>query len=278
MDKGTLYICPTPIGNLEDITLRTLNILKEADLIAAEDTRHTLKLLNYYNIKKPLISYHEHNKRERGEKVIKEIIEGKRVALVSDAGMPCIQDPGEDLIKLAIEKEIQIVALPGASAFILALVLSGFPTDKFVFEGFLSSSKKGRIKDLNRIRDENRTIILYEAPHRFLDLMEDIIQVLGDRKISVSRELTKIHEETFRGKVSEGIKKFKEEGVKGELVIILEGKKEEEKNFDDLPVKEHIKQYMREGLSKKEAVKKVAKERKLPRNQIYKEGINIEDK
>lgn len=142
MDKGTLYICPTPIGNLEDITLRTLNILKEADLIAAEDTRHTLKLLNYYNIKKPLISYHEHNKRERGEKVIKEIIEGKRVALVSDAGMPCIQDPGEDLIKLAIEKEIQIVALPGASAFILALVLSGFPTDKFVFEGFLSSSKK----------------------------------------------------------------------------------------------------------------------------------------
>ena len=263
MDKGTLYICPTPIGNLEDITLRTLNILKEADLIAAEDTRHTLKLLNYYNIKKPLISYHEHN---------------KRVALVSDAGMPCIQDPGEDLIKLAIEKEIQIVALPGASAFILALVLSGFPTDKFVFEGFLSSSKKDRIKDLNRIRDENRTIILYEAPHRFLDLMEDIIQVLGDRKISVSRELTKIHEETFRGKVSEGIKKFKEEGVKGELVIILEGKKEEEKNFDDLPVKEHIKQYMREGLSKKEAVKKVAKERKLPRNQIYKEGINIEDK
>lgn len=276
MNKGLLYICPTPIGNLEDITLRALKVLEEVDLIAAEDTRHTLKLLNHYNIKKPLISYHEHNKKSKGELLLKKLMEGVKIALVTDAGMPGISDPGEDIIKLCIEEGIDVIALPGATASILALVISGFPTDKFVFEGFLPSKKKERIKELKRLKNEERTMILYEAPHRVEALLQDILTILGNRNISISRELTKIHEETFRGTILEAIERFRDSKPKGEFVIVLEGGEILEDNlYEDISVKEHLKKYMEEGLSKKDAVRKVAEERNMPKNEVYKESLDI---
>lgn len=276
MNKGLLYICPTPIGNLEDITLRTLKVLEEVDIIAAEDTRHTLKLLNHYNIKKPLISYHEHNKKSKGELLLKKLMEGVKIALVTDAGMPGISDPGEDIIRLCIEEDIDIVALPGATASILALVLSGFPTGKFVFEGFLPTKKKDRIKELERLKKEERTIILYEAPHRIEALLQDILTILGNRNISISRELTKIHEETFRGNIVEAMDWLKDSKPKGEFVIVLEGGEIlEDDLYEDISLKDHIRKYMEEGLSKKDAIRKVAKERNMPKNQVYKESLDI---
>ncbi|WP_233242538.1 16S rRNA (cytidine(1402)-2'-O)-methyltransferase [Sporanaerobacter acetigenes] len=275
MANGTLYICPTPIGNLEDITIRTLNVLNKVDLIAAEDTRHTIKLLNHYEIKKPLTSYHEHNKWEKGKFLLEKLEAGENIALVSDAGMPGISDPGEDLIREAILKKIEVIVLPGSTASITALLLSGFPTGKFVFEGFLPSNKKDRKKELERLKNEERTIILYEAPHRLMDLLKDMCEVLGNRRISISRELTKIHEETFRGTIEEGIEKYRE-NRKGEFVIVVEGgKAEKEVPLLDIPIKEHIKLYMENGFSKKEAIKKVSKDRDIPKNQVYKESIDL---
>ncbi|GFN35722.1 16S rRNA (cytidine(1402)-2'-O)-methyltransferase [Tepidimicrobium xylanilyticum] len=274
MSKGILYICPTPIGNLEDITLRTLRILKEVDLIAAEDTRRTIKLLNHYNIKKSLISYHEHNKEARGQLLIEKLNEGMSIGFVTDAGMPGISDPGEDLIRLCIEEDIKVIVLPGPTASITALVNSGLPTGKFVFEGFFPSKRKERIKELERLKGEKRTMIIYEAPHRLLSLLKDIYEVLGDRRIAISRELTKIYEETFRGCVSEGIKKFEFQEPKGEFVLILEGAKIEEGDlFSDISIKEHIELYIKEGLTKKEAIKKVAEIRGIPKNLVYKESL-----
>lgn len=276
MNKGLLYICPTPIGNLEDITLRTLKALEEVDLIAAEDTRHTLKLLNHYNIKKPLLSYHEHNKRSKGEILVNKLMEGAKIALVTDAGMPGISDPGEDIIKLCIKEGIEIIALPGATASILALVISGFSTSKFVFEGFLSNKQKDRIKELERLKSEERTTILYEAPHRLLALLKDMLDILGNRNISISRELTKIHEETFRGTIAEAIDKFNQVKPKGEFVIVLEGAEVvKEGLYEGISVKEHIRRLMEDGLSKKDAVRKVAEERNMPKNEVYKESIDI---
>jgi len=276
MEKGLLYICPTPIGNLEDITLRTLKVLEEVDLVAAEDTRRTLKLLNRYNIKKPLTSYHEHNKKTKGQILVEKLKEGAKIALVTDAGMPGISDPGEDIIKLCIEENIDIIALPGATAFTLALVLSGLKTDKFVFEGFLPSKNRDRIKELERLKGEERTIILYEAPHRMEALLQDILTILGNRNISISRELTKIHEETFRGTVSEAIDWFKDTGPKGEFVIVLEGgAAPDEDPYKDISVKEHLKKYIEEGMSKKDAVRRVAEERNMPKNKVYKESLDI---
>lgn len=275
MTQGILYICPTPIGNLEDITLRTIKVLNEVDLIAAEDTRHTLKLLNHYNIKKPLISYHEHNKITAGEKILEEIKKGKKIALVTDAGMPGISDPGEDIIKRCIEENIELVALPGPTAFVLALVLSGLSTESFVFEGFLPSKGKERKDRLNKLKNETRTIILYEAPHRIISLLKDLLEALGNRKIAISRELTKIHEETFRGTIQEAIEKFESQNPKGEFVLVVEGTDVEKQSFDHISIKEHIKMYMNEGLSKKESIKKVAKERNIPKSQVYREGIDL---
>lgn len=275
MTQGILYICPTPIGNLEDITLRTIKVLNEVDLIAAEDTRHTLKLLNHYNIKKPLISYHEHNKITAGEKILEEIKKGKNIALVTDAGMPGISDPGEDIIKRCIEENIELVALPGPTAFVLALVLSGLSTESFVFEGFLPSKGKERKDRLNKLKNETRTIILYEAPRRIISLLKDLLEALGNRKIAISRELTKIHEETFRGTIQEAIEKFESQNPKGEFVLVVEGTDVEEQSFDHISIKEHIKMYMDEGLSKKESIKKVAKERNIPKSQVYREGIDL---
>ncbi|WP_077369407.1 16S rRNA (cytidine(1402)-2'-O)-methyltransferase [Anaerosalibacter sp. Marseille-P3206] len=275
MSNGTLFVCPTPIGNLEDITLRTLKVLNEVDIIAAEDTRHTLKLLNHYEIKKPLTSYHEHNKWEKGQVILEKLKLGKNIALVSDAGMPGISDPGEELIGLAIAEDIHVVALPGATASITALILSGLPTRKFVFEGFLSSNKKERISELERLRGETRTIILYEAPHRLMYLLKDMKEVLGNRNISISRELTKVYEETFRGTIEEAILAFKD-NRRGEFVIIIEGGKIEEVNpYENISIKEHIKAYLEEGMTKKDAVKKVASDRNLAKNIVYKESIDL---
>ncbi len=276
MNTGILYICPTPIGNLEDITLRTLRVLREVDLIAAEDTRHSIKLLNHYKIKKPMISYHEHNKITKGDILIEKLLEGNNIALITDAGMPGISDPGEDIIKLAIENDIKIVALPGPTAAITALIISGLSTDKFVFEGFLPSRKKDRIVELERLKSEERTIILYEAPHRILELLKDMEDVLENRQITIARELTKIHEEIFRGSIKEAKDKYERENPKGEFVLILEGGQSIEVDpYENISIKEHIKSYMEEGLSKRDAVKKVAEIRGIPKNLVYKESLDI---
>lgn len=279
---GILYLCATPIGNLEDITLRCIRILGEVDIIAAEDTRQTVKLLNRYEIRKPLISYHEHNKFEKGEHILELLQSGKNIALVSDAGMPAISDPGEELVKLCIDNDIDIIPLPGPTASLTALIVSGLSTVKFCFEGFLPSNKKERRERLQKLSSETRTIILYEAPHRLLDTLSDIKEQFGERRISVSREITKKFEETVRADISQAINIFKERTVKGEFVLIIEGMNEKElieielKKWDNISVEEHIKMYLRQGIDKKEAIKKVAEDRKLPKKEIYKIGCNIE--
>lgn len=281
IDKGTLYICPTPIGNLDDITIRVLNTLRDVDLIAAEDTRHTIKLLNHFDIKKPMTSYHEHNIKEKGSFLIKKLLEGENIALVSDAGMPGISDPGEDLIKLAINNNINVTALPGPTASILALVISGLPTSKFVFEGFLSSNKKDRRERLEKLKIEERTIILYESPHRLKALLEDMNIILVDRKIAVVRELTKRFEEAFRGTIGEAIAKFTEEEIRGEFVVVIEGMSQEKLQslerapWEEMSIKDHLLLYLNEGFSKKDAVKTVAAERKIPKKEVYKESLSL---
>ncbi len=274
MERGILYICPTPIGNLEDITLRTIRILGEVDLIAAEDTRHTIKLLNHYDIKKPLTSYHEHNIKEKGIELIEKLNQGQSIALVSDAGMPGISDPGQELIRQAIDENIDVIALPGATASITALVISGLSTDKFIFEGFLSSKKGERKKELEKIKEYRKTTIIYEAPHRLINLLEDMVEILEDRKISISRELTKKYEETFRGTAAEALEKFTATGIKGEFVIIVDGN-HEEKETEEIDIGELLEKYISEGFTKKEAVKKVSEEYNIPKNLVYKESLKI---
>ncbi len=278
---GKLYLCPTPIGNLDDMTFRTLETLKLVDLIAAEDTRHSVRLLNYFEIKKPLTSYHEHNKMEKGKFLINKIIEGENIALVTDAGMPAISDPGEDLVKLAIEAGIEIVALPGPTAFVLALVVSGFSTRRFIYEGFLSSQKKNRREELEAFVSETRTLILYESPHRLKDLLKDIKTVLGDRELSISREITKKYEEVFRGSIDLCIEKFNQEDPRGEFIVVLKGVSQEKvdgekkEEWQNLSIREHLVASINEGLSKKEAIKKVSKARSLPKNEVYQEALDL---
>lgn len=282
MKAGVLYLCATPIGNLEDITVRCIRVLGEVDIIAAEDTRQTIKLLNHLEIHKPLISYHEHNKFEKGVQLVELLKSGKNIALVSDAGMPAISDPGEDLVKLCIDNDIDIIPLPGPTASLTALIVSGLSTVKFCFEGFLPSNKKERRERLQKLSTETRTIILYEAPHRLLDTLSEIREQLGERRISVSREITKKFEETIRADISRVINIFKERSIKGEYVLIIEGINEKElidielKKWDNISVEEHIIMYLQQGLDKKDAVKKVAEDRKLPKKEIYKIGCTIE--
>lgn len=276
MEKGKLYICPTPIGNLEDITLRTLRVLREVDLIAAEDTRHSVNLLNHYDIKVPLTSYHEHNIRQKGGELVRKLQEGLNIGLISDAGMPGISDPGSDIIGLAIKEGLEVIVLPGASASITALVVSGLPTESFVFEGFLSSKKQDRKKKLKEIEGECRTIILYESPHRILACLEDILEILGNRKIAVARELTKLYEEVFRGSVKEAIEKYTRDKIRGEFVLVLEGKAEEEK--EEVDIGKELQRYMDEGFSKKESVKMVAEIHDIRKNLVYGESLKLEDK
>lgn len=278
---GIIYLVATPIGNLQDITLRALDTLKNVDVIAAEDTRQTLKLLNHFEIKKPLISYHEHNKKESGEKIIREALDGKNFALVTDAGTPGISDPGEALVKLAIENGVKVYLIPGATAFVYGLVVSGLPTSRFVFEGFLPTDKKGRRERFEEIRDEEKTIIFYEAPHKLLRTLNDLYENFGDRRISLCRELTKKYEEIERCTLSEAISIYRDKKPLGEYVLIMEGmdKKEAElkkqMEYESMSIEEHIKMYMDEGMDKKDAVKRVAKERDMTKSEVYKYSIEL---
>ena len=241
--SGKLYICPTPIGNLEDMTYRTIRILNEVDLIAAEDTRHSIKLLNHFEISKPLTSYHEHNKDSKGGYLINKLLEGENIALISDAGMPGISDPGEDIIKQAIEHNIDIEVLPGATASITALVGSGLETAKFAFEGFLDRDKKVRRNQLEELKEERRTIIFYESPHRLKDTLKDMLKVLGNRRIAVNREITKKYQEIIREDIETVINIFNEKEVKGEFVLIVEGFKGEktvQNSYEDLTEREYV--------------------------------------
>jgi len=275
---GSLYVCPTPIGNLEDITLRVLRILKEVDLIAAEDTRQTIKLLNHFEINNTLTSYHEHNKYKKGPKIQSLIEEGQDVALVSDAGMPGISDPGEELIYECIKAGIEVVVLPGASAAITALVGSGMPTGRFVFEGFLYKKKNDRKKQIESFKYEDRTLILYEAPHRLETTLTELMKCLGDIDIMIGRELTKKYEEKLRGKISSVLERFDEMSPRGEMVLIFEGLghvKDQQFEWAELSIEEHVLKEMEQGTPKKEAVKKVAKLRNLPKQDVYKRTIDL---
>ena len=276
--SGKLYICPTPIGNLEDMTYRTVRILNEVDLIAAEDTRHSIKLLNHFEISKPLTSYHEHNKDSKGGYLINKLLDGENIALISDAGMPGISDPGEDIIKQAIEHNIEIEVLPGATASITALVGSGLETAKFAFEGFLDRDKKIRRNQLEELKEERRTIIFYESPHRLKDTLKDMLKVLGNRKIAVNREITKKYQEIIREDIETVINVFNEKEVKGEFVLIVEGFKGEktvQNSYDDLNEREYVLALMETGMDKKDAIKTVCKDRKLKKDVVYKQVLDL---
>ena len=273
--KGKLYLVATPIGNLEDITVRAIKILKEVDLIAAEDTRHTLKLLNYLEIKKPLISYYKQTEKIKSEILINKLLDGKNIAVVSDAGTPGISDPGAEIVKHAIENNIEVIPIPGACAAINALIASGLDTHEFYFIGFLPVNKKEKKEKLEKIKKINSTLIFYEAPHKLINTLENIKEVLGDRKIVLARELTKIHEEFIRGNISKILEKNIE--IKGEFVIIVEKSKieNEEKLFlENISLEEHYKYYEKKGLEKKEIIKQIAKDKNTNKNVIYQYFIN----
>ena len=266
--SGNLYIVATPIGNLSDITYRAVETLKNVDLIAAEDTRQTLKLLNHYQISKPLVSYYRHNEDVKSERLIEELLNGKNIALVSDAGTPGISDPGEELIKEAIKNNVKIVPIPGACAFVNALIISGLNTKSFCFYGFLPMNKKNRKEKLEEISKENKTVILYEAPHKIKNTLEDLYSVLGDINCVIARELTKIHEECTRGTLRAMIEKF--EQPKGEFVIMLDlNSNIKEKEETNLTVDELYEMYLKQGLDKREIIKKIAKDKKVAKNEIY---------
>lgn len=270
--NGTLYIVATPIGNLEDVTFRAIRVLKEVDLIAAEDTRHTQKLLNHYGIKTPVTSYFEHNKAAKGAFLAGKLKEGKDVALVSDAGTPGVSDPGHELIKGAIKDGIRIVPIPGPSAAITGLSISGLPTDIFAFEGFLPAKEKARNERLETLRGEERSLIFYESPQRLLSTLKDIRDTIGDRNVAVLRELTKIHEEVLRGRVSDILEELKDRTVKGEVVIVLEGNQGERFKGS---ISSELEKALKCGLSMKEAIEAVSKGFGISKGEVYKEGLKI---
>ena len=281
--KGTLYLCPTPIGNLSDISARVLEILNQVDLIAAEDTRVSLKLLNHFGITKPLTSYYEHNKRSKGNYLIEKLLDGVSIAVMTDAGMPGISDPGEDLVALAIENDIPVISVPGPCAFATALVASGLPTGRFTFEGFLSVNKKSRSEHLDSLKAETRTMIFYEAPHKLPYTLSDMQKVFGDdRRITIAREITKKYEEYIRTDIKGAISHFDKTPPKGEFVIIIEGiskEKIEKMHRDVLPdAKSLILKYLNQGLKAKEVAKIVSGQLSLPKNEIYKQVLSLKDK
>ncbi len=277
MEKGVLYLCATPIGNLEDITYRSVEVLKSVDIIACEDTRHTLKLLNRLEISKKLVSYHEHNKASKGASLIEDLISGKNIALVTDAGTPAISDPGEDLVKLCIENDIKVIPLPGAVAGINALIISGLSTKRFAFEGFLPVSKNERDEFFERIICDEHTLIFYEAPHRIKRTLKDLYEKLGDRKISIVKELTKIHESVIRTTLKQTAFLYDEDEPKGEFVLVVDGFDKsaqilaEQEIALSVPVKDHVDRLIKEGYTKKEAIKKAADERGIPKRDVYNE-------
>lgn len=272
---GTLYLVATPIGNLEDITLRALRVLKEANLIAAEDTRQTLKLLNHFEIKNTLVSYYEHNKIEKGNDLIRQLLEGRNIALVSDAGSPGISDPGEDLVRLAVDNGVPVTMVPGPAAVITGVVLSGLPSGRFAFEGFLPVNKRVRLERLESIKNDTRTLVFYEAPHKLIHTLRDLRASLGNRRIALARELTKRFEEVARCTLDEAIEKYDKETPKGEFVLVLEGMDEEvlkeDKigSWDEISLDEHVRQYTNSGMDRKEAIKKVATDRGLSKRDVY---------
>ncbi len=277
MQYGKLYLVATPIGNLDDITVRALNVLKSVSLIACEDTRHSLKLFNHFDIQKPLTSYFEHNKKEKGEYIISHLKDGEDVALVTDAGTPAISDPGEDLVKMCISEGIQVVPVPGAAALINALIISGQDTGRFSFEGFLSMNKKSRNEHLQSLKDEKRTMIFYEAPHKLTRTLADMQKVFGNRNLSIVREITKLHEECLVTSLDDAIKFYEENYPKGEYVLVVAGKSEEQQRcetiekFASLTVKEHVDMLISDGLTKKDAIKQASMERGVSKRDIYNE-------
>ncbi|MBE6898257.1 MAG: 16S rRNA (cytidine(1402)-2'-O)-methyltransferase [Ruminococcaceae bacterium] len=275
---GILYVVGTPIGNLEDMSVRAVRTLQEVDFIAAEDTRVTLKLLNHFEIKKPMVSYHDHNIREKGEVIIAKLQSGENGAIVTDAGMPCISDPGEDLVRLCAENNITVQVVPGPSAAISALALSGLNTSKFVFEGFLTTNKSGRIENLEALKNEPRTLIFYEAPHKLKDTLHDLRKVLGNRKISLCRELTKIHEEVDRTDLDGAIAEYEERTPKGEYVLIVEGAPEEagEVSFTLEQAIDMVLALSAKGTPLSSAAKDVAKQTGFKKGELYKGALERE--
>lgn len=277
---GKLYLCPTPIGNLGDMTIRTLEVLKSVDLIAAEDTRNTLKLLNHFEISVPLTSYYEHNKAQKGGVLAERLKQGQNIALVSDAGMPAISDPGEDLVRICIDEGIEVVPLPGPSAFTTALVASGMPTGRFAFEGFLTTNKRNRKIHLNQVRDDTRTLIFYEAPHKLIYTLQDMLEVLGDREITLARELTKKFEEFYRTTISQAIEHYTKVPPKGEFVLIIKGADPtmlEEERKASLPTPEEMLRELSGELRGKELTNRVAEELGLPKREVYDLYLKIKD-
>ena len=273
--QGRLYLCATPIGNLEDMTFRAVRILQEVDLIAAEDTRNSIKLLNHFEIKTPMTSYHEYNKIVKAHYLIARMQEGKNVALITDAGTPGISDPGEDLVRLAYEAGIEVTSLPGACACITALTLSGLPTRRFCFEAFLPTDKKERQEIFEELKTETRTIILYEAPHRLIKTLKELLITLGDRRITLCRELTKRHETAFATTLQGALEFYDTQEPKGECVIVMEGRsrqqmqEEKQQVWAQMELSQHMDLYLNQGMDQKEAMKAVAKDRGIPKREIY---------
>ena len=268
---GTLYLCATPIGNLEDMTFRVIRTLKEVDLIAAEDTRNSIKLLNHFEIHTPMTSYHEYNKIEKGRKLVEKLLDGQNIALITDAGTPGISDPGEELVKMCYEAEVSVTSLPGAAACITALTLSGLSTRRFAFEAFLPADKKERQEVLAELENETRTMIIYEAPHRLLRTLER----LGDRKVTICRELTKRHETAFATTLSDAVSYYEAKEPRGECVMVLEGKSRQElkeaaiAKWEEMSIEEHMEYYLTQGIDRKDAMKKVAKDRGVSKRDVY---------
>lgn len=273
--QGKLYLCATPIGNLEDITLRVLRTLKEVDLIAAEDTRNSIHLLNHFDIKTPLTSYHEYNKVDKAYQLVEKMRHGKNIALITDAGTPGISDPGEDLVRICYEQGIEVTSLPGAAACITALTLSGLSTRRFAFEAFLPREKKERAQILRELVDETRTIIVYEAPHHLLQTLKELQNTLGNRRITICRELTKKFETAFCTDFAQAIVYYETEGIRGECVIVIEGKnpeelrKEQQQAWEEMSIEEHMEHYLSQGMDKKNAMKAVAKDRGIGKRDVY---------
>lgn len=274
---GKLYLCATPIGNLEDMTYRVVRTLQEVDLIAAEDTRNSIKLLNHFEIKTPMTSYHEHNKIEKGKKLVEKLQEGFNVALITDAGTPGISDPGEELVRMCYDAGIEVTSLPGAAACITALTLSGLSTRRFVFEAFLPSDKKEKQQILAELVNETRTMVIYEAPHRLKKTLQELKDTLGNRKITVCRELTKKHETAFATTLEEAICYYEQEEPRGECVLVIEGRNREElrqeevSKWEQMSIEEHMAYYQEQGMDKKEAMKRVAKDRGISKRDVYQE-------
>lgn len=279
--SGKLYLCATPIGNLEDITFRVIRTLKEVDLIGAEDTRNSIKLLNHFDIKTPMTSYHEFNKYDKAKQLVEMMLEGKNIAIITDAGTPGISDPGEELVRQCYEVGIEVSSLPGAAACITALTMSGQKTRRFCFEAFLPNDKKEKVKVFEYLKDETRTIIIYEAPHRLVRTLKELRDVLGDRELTVCRELTKKYEESFQTTLEGAISRYEEKEPKGEFVLVIAGKSEEEieqekrSKWEEMSVFEHVEFYINQGKDKKDAMKAAAKDRGVSKRDIYNELLEL---